>query len=486
MSRWNEQSTNHAFRTSWIALKASLERAELSEDSSSDEFQELARLKKVISYLGTVLDGTDPELIPLGKWDELNPQVAACSNEVLNFAANRNIGHLHNANSYADTLLSVMKPFVVASGRSARALSEAAKDYSDTLAKFFDIYKKEATDALAAVRKAKEESVADSQASSVAKADVLRAQSEIVGQEDEDGILGELNAHLAEIEVSHEKIDELYKDLLVGSEEEGSKKSKFEAAVSAVAEETEKTSALVSKTSAIVKGLESFYEKSLGVVDEDGTRRGGYSTDLADIRARLVDFEKQQKTKYEALNLQIESLLPGATSAGLASAYREMKDSFEKPIRFSSGAFYVAIVVLVVGSILMAIDNISWQSGIKFKELGDWESVLRSLAYKLPFYGPAVWFAYYASKRRSEYQRLQQEYAHKEALAKSYDSYKNQIQALGQESDEMLVSLLKKAIDAIAHNASQTLDGKHGDKMPLQEAVDRVVEIMAKKASPAT
>lgn len=484
MSRWNEQSKSHPFQASWAALKASLDRAGLAEDSSSDEFQELARLKKVISYLGIVLDATDPELIPLGKWDELNPQVAACSNEILNFVANRNVGHLHNANSYADTLLSVIKPFVVASGRSARALSEAAKDYSDTLTKFLEIYKKEATEALASVREARDESISDARASSVAMADVLAARAAILGEDGEGGILVDLKDHLAAIETSHDRIGELYDDLLVGSEEEDSKKSKFEAAVAAVAEEAEKTKAIIKRTSEIVKGIESFYEKSFGVAEEDGSRKGGYSADLVGLKGRLVEFEGQQKIKYDALNLQIESLLPGATSAGLASAYREMKDSFAKPIRFASGAFYVAIGVLVVGSILMAIDSISWQTGIRFKELGDWESVLRSLAYKLPFYGPAVWFAYYASKRRSEYQRLQQEYAHKEALAKSYDSYKKQIQELGQESNEMLVSLLNKAIDAIAHNASQTLDGKHGDKMPLQEAVDRLVDIVAKKASP--
>jgi hypothetical protein len=483
MSRWNEQSKSHAFQASWAALKASLEQAELAEDSSSEEFKELARLKKVITYLGVVLDATDPEFIPLGKWDEFNPQVAACSNEVLSFVASRNIGHLHNANSYADALLSAIKPFVVASGKSARALSDAAKDYSDTLAKFFDIYKREAKEALTSVREARDEGVADARTSSLAMADVIADRTAIRGEEGKGGILKELKEHLAAIENSHEKIAELYDDLLVGSEEEDSKKSKFEAAVVTIEEEAEKTKTLVTRTAEIVKGLETFYEKSFGAAEEDGSRKGGYSADLIDLKTRLLEFEKQQKTKYDALNQQIESLLPGATSAGLASAYREMKESFVKPIRFASGAFYVAIGVLVVGSILMAVDSISWSEGIKFNELGDWESVLRSLAYKLPFYGPAVWFAYYASKRRSEYQRLQQEYAHKEALAKSYDSYKKQIQELGHESDEMLVSLLNKAIDAIAHNASQTLDGKHGDKMPLQEAVDRIAEMVAKKST---
>lgn len=482
MSRWSEQSKNHAFQASWTALKASLEQAELAEDSSSDEFQELARLRKVVSYLGTVLETTDPELIPLGKWDELNPQAANCSNEVLAYVANRNIGHLHNANAYADAMLASLKPFVVASGRSARALSDSAKEYSDTLVKFFEIYKKEATDALALVRSARDEAASDARSSSLAMADIIADRDAIRGQDDEGGILRQLADHLSAIETSRGKIDELYDELLVGTEDEDSKKSKFESLVAVAEEEAEKAKASVSKAAGLVQGLEKFYDKSLGTAEDDGTRKGGYSADLSDLKGRLVEFEKQQKIKYDALNLQIESLLPGATSAGLASAYREMKDSFEKPIRFASGAFYAAISVLVVGSILMAVDSITLE-GVRFKELGDWESVLRSLAYKLPFYGPAVWFAYYASKRRSEYQRLQQEYAHKEALAKSYDSYKKQIKELGQENDEMLVSLLNKAIDAIAHNASQTLDGKHGDKMPLQEAVDRLADVVAKKVA---
>ena len=32
--------------------------------------------------------------------------------------------------------------------------------------------------------------------------------------------------------------------------------------------------------------------------------------------------------------------------------------------------------------------------------------------------------------------------------------------------------MISKAIEAIAYNASQTLDGKHRDKMPLEHAID--------------
>lgn len=87
----------------------------------------------------------------------------------------------------------------------------------------------------------------------------------------------------------------------------------------------------------------------------------GLASEL-DVRTKVLsDFEEKQKIKYKALNEQIENLLPGATSAGLASAYHEMKTSFDKPIKNASTVFYVALGVLMVGSILLAIDSIGWQ-----------------------------------------------------------------------------------------------------------------------------
>jgi hypothetical protein len=68
---------------------------------------------------------------------------------------------------------------------------------------------------------------------------------------------------------------------------------------------------------------------------------------------------------------------------------------------------------------------------------------------------------------------LQQEYAHKEAFAKSYESYKKQLESLpGSDTEPLQKELIAKAIDAIAFNASSTLDGKHRDKMPLEQAID--------------
>jgi hypothetical protein len=85
-----------------------------------------------------------------------------------------------------------------------------------------------------------------------------------------------------------------------------------------------------------------------------------------------------------------------------------------------------------------------------------------------------VWLALFSATRRSQYERLQQEYAHKEALASSYESYKIQLQDLNGASEDLQRELIAKAVEAIAYNASATLDGKnHKEKPPLLQLLDQ-------------
>lgn len=196
----------------------------------------------------------------------------------------------------------------------------------------------------------------------------------------------------------------------------------------------------------------------------------------------LDDFKTKQEDRYLALNEQIEELLPGATSAGLAAAYRAMRKSFAKPIKQYSILFYLSILILSITAFISTIDSL-WTANevIKFVDVTDIRNLLSNFTHKLPIILPVLWLALFASKRRSEAQRLQQEYAHKEALAKSYQSFKNQIDSLGEErKEELLHKLLSAAIDAVASNASDTLDKKHGDKTPAHEGLDKTVSSLAK------
>ena len=104
---------------------------------------------------------------------------------------------------------------------------------------------------------------------------------------------------------------------------------------------------------------------------------------------------------------------------------------------------------------------------------GIWISLLVLLgnfAVKIPFIIPALWLVIFMSRRRSEAERLSQEYVHKEVLAKSYDSYKQQIEKLSKEDQkELLPVLMEGMIRAISLNPAETLDKKHQSDSPISE-----------------
>ena len=70
--------------------------------------------------------------------------------------------------------------------------------------------------------------------------------------------------------------------------------------------------------------------KIFGKDDENGKKVGGLKQELEQRRDDLDEFKQKQQERYNELNKQIENLLPGATSAGLSSAYSEMRNKFSK------------------------------------------------------------------------------------------------------------------------------------------------------------
>ena len=112
------------------------------------------------------------------------------------------------------------------------------------------------------------------------------------------------------------------------------------------------------------------------------------------------------------------------------------------------------------------MENIPLEKGLGMSLL----VLLGNFAVKLPFIIPVLWLVIFVSKRRSEAERLTQEYAHKESLAKSYDSYKQQIEKLADDNQkELLPILMENMIKAIALNPAETLDKKHQSDSPMSE-----------------
>jgi len=485
MSRWVEQFENHAFNSVWTNLKASVESAYVDDATVVTSVTELARLKKVLSFVDEMINGLDPELIPSSTWDNFNSQAVACLQQVESYNSNRNIVHIQNANANADNLLTYVRPYMVAVDHVAKSLRESIRVYASTIDQYCTSFTVKTGQLLSEINRDNDRGKELLLIIEEVSKKISRYQDKIFGSEGGDpGIESKIKLLVGEFNEKLEEINEYYNETLVGDGDKMSTKREIALLKANIIQAHEDIVAVLESVSSEVGELKRFYTRVYGNTNDTGERRGGLSDEINARVSALTDFEGKQKNRFETLNLQIESLLPGATSAGLATAYRKMKDSFVAPIAKMSKIFYGAIVFLVLFSLIFMVKEIG-PYYIQFSLVTTWDEIARNLINKLPIYIPIVWLAFYASKRRSEYQRLQQEYAHKEALASSYDSYKKQIADLDDSDGEMQKAFIMKAVDAIAYNASATLDRKHGDRPPLQEIIEKTADKTIELASKA-
>ncbi len=175
-------------------------------------------------------------------------------------------------------------------------------------------------------------------------------------------------------------------------------------------------------------------------------------------KEKLDKLYSDKNKEYWELKNQIEWLLPGATSAWLSSAYKEMKDSFNLSNIFWNLMFFLTL----------------WIAIYLWKDIKVWENLektILNIISHLPFILPLIWLAFFSSKQQSQNKRLQQEYAHKESLAKSFEWYKKQIDGLWEDdkSTEIKKMLMENIVKMTWENPSNTLDKNHWTNPPVWE-----------------
>jgi hypothetical protein len=225
--------------------------------------------------------------------------------------------------------------------------------------------------------------------------------------------------------------------------------------------------------------IETTHEKIFGKKDSEGKQTKGYLQETEDLKNQISIFLAEQQTKFLTQFKEIESLLPGATSAGLAEAYQKQKMSYKNPIQLWSVIFMIAIAAMTGLSIYLIYQQ--FQSTQQLTLDGAFISLLKDL----PFFIPTIWLAAYASKQQSQYKRLQQEYAFKETNAKSFHGHKMQIEQLMKDADtdkDLLSQLVAQLVIITAYNPSDTLDNKtHEDSPPILKLVEKYFPSFGKK-----
>lgn len=286
-----------------------------------------------------------------------------------------------------------------------------------------------------------------------------------------------INEFVKIIEEHNTAIETIYENTTEWEEE-------IEKAKKEIASNTSEYTTLNTKSKTLLEEIEETHAKIFGKEDEDGNKINGYLQDTEELKNKIAAFLTDQQRKFQAQFSEIEGLLPGATSAGLAEAYQKQKDSYKKPIQLWSTIFILTITTMTVLSVILLINQFK-TTVTTSQTLTD---ALISLLKDLPFFIPTIWLASYASKQQSQYKRLQQEYAFKETNAKSFHGHKIQIEELmkqGTTDKDLLMQLVAQLVYITSENPSQTLDNKsHEDSPPLFKLAEKYLPFYKKNGEP--
>ncbi|MBO2609955.1 hypothetical protein [Shewanella algae] len=133
MSRWIDAFESHPFQVFWKKIVSISEELTTDDDTIVTNVEEIARFKKVVTFLNEMIDSCDPELVPESTWNNFHSQANACLQQIEAYQNNRNIAHITNANANLDNLLNYIRPYQVVAGKAAKSANTAFNSYSKSI-----------------------------------------------------------------------------------------------------------------------------------------------------------------------------------------------------------------------------------------------------------------------------------------------------------------------------------------------------------------
>lgn len=401
MSRWQDEHNSLINSEAWNNICEYVEHIKTT-DIPPDHHLELARFKRIWVLIATLTKNIDPELVRISQYHQLKTVVNAIQHSLRS-------NDFEYFNARLDDYYEIIQPFILSDKNSAQAAGRAFKKYNETIneaLKSFQTEKSKVQSALETTQTAQKRITEYSQN--------LFGKD---GQSDDGGIKAEI-----------EKANKDAQELLHQVEQH-------------------------------LNELEKVSKTLLGKQQTDGSFSGGLKDELEVRKNTLSEFENEQKEKFNALNSQIQSLLPGATSAGLASSFKKLKDERKGQTEKAGRIFFGCIAALIfVNGTILAENSEAISEAITSPDINAYSYVTQRFIAFIPLMMPIIWLAYFSLRRRNENNRLYEEYAHKEALAMSFESYKEQIDKLGEKENILNKKLLETSINELKQNPASTLD----------------------------
>lgn len=220
-------------------------------------------------------------------------------------------------------------------------------------------------------------------------------------------------------------------------------------------QQTEKEAKESASAVATLKEKVDNWSKGIKELSETSEKISKNITDQENELNRLIQLtEKTHK--------QVESLLPGAASAGLASAFKQRKDEIVKTKKYWVGGFVLSLLGL--------LGMVVWMIRI-FSELGGNIEWWMFFLQRAPLLFPLIWLGWFFGRNYGHMVRLEEDYAFKESISMSFEGYKNQM----KEVDPLnaLPQLCGNTISILSETPLRVFDRKTADETPANSFLER-------------
>jgi chromosome segregation ATPase len=188
---------------------------------------------------------------------------------------------------------------------------------------------------------------------------------------------------------------------------------------------------------------------------------------IAAYEAKLAELTLHSDAKLK----EIESLLPGATSTGLAHAFNERRISFLKPSQNWQRIFVVSILAIVALTGWTLYHTL--KTGIPTMT---YDELLRMWLSRLPVMAALVWLALHSSHESALAKRLEEDYGYKAAVATSFLGFHRQMSEVGKAANDNkpLATLCGDTLATIASPPGRIYDKHALAVSPSSELVEAI------------
>jgi hypothetical protein len=245
-------------------------------------------------------------------------------------------------------------------------------------------------------------------------------------------------------------------------------KSRTEAAAESVAELLTDSKAATAATDAQLKAAAAARKAA----EESAATAKQLADKSETVEKRIAEYEtllKELEDKSREQLSRIESLLPGATSAGLASAFDDRRKTFLKPHVHWQWLFVCSVLAIV------ALTATGLMPVVLKGSIPPWDDLLRMWLCRLPIVVALGWLAMHASRESALAKRLEEDYGYKAAISSCFEGFKKQMAEIGSgvEAESALAKLLENTLAIIASPPGRIYD-KHELAVSPSDELKRV------------